>query len=273
MRGSISDRFRPSVKDRLHQSKAAKQQNLRHAQREKSPVRGLVLADARQTILVDRVQMIADFYTTGSGATAWQTATTLADDPWHIWTDTCTAAATRTAWVQWSRGTTVQLSNAATHAATAEQRAAQDAEIARWQARERERLAQRDIEVAREDGANRRAMELLCSCLNDEQKRTLLADRYFLVRAPSGRLYRIDQGTHGNVKVVDPRTKRVLESLCIQPSGVPVGDSMLVQKLMIETAEDAFRKHANITVTDSLRLIRGVDDLLDGPRALLLRAA
>lgn len=112
--------------------------------------------------------------------------------------------------------------------------------------------------------AYERAMTLLKSCLNSEQKDSLEKSRFFYVTAPSGRRYRIDEGTHGNLKVVD-KDGRVIERLCVQPNGVPAGDAMLVQKLMIETAEDALRSHANITLKDG-RILYGNPALLDNQK-------
>jgi len=91
-------------------------------------------------------------------------------------------------------------------------------------------------------------MELLQSVLSDEQNRDLDRDGYFFTRGQSGRLYRIGKGRQGNVKVVDPQTKQWIETLCIhQQEYIPVADTMLMQKLMIETAEAHFRAYANIS--------------------------
>lgn len=129
---------------------------------------------------------------------------------------------------------------------------------ARWRREEDER--QRKLREA-----DAKAMELLNSCLSREQQECLRNNGYFFVKAKSGRLYRIDHGSHGNVKVVDPVTKKVTERLCIQPDGVPFGDSMLAQKLFIEAAEDVFRQHANITLNDG-QIIRGAAGLLTGDK-------
>lgn len=119
-------------------------------------------------------------------------------------------------------------------------------------------------EAAKRKKAEETAMELLMGFLSKEQREMLKKLNYFLVTAKSGRIYRIEQGSHGNVKVVD-KNNRMLEKLCIQPTGVPYGDSMLMQKMMIETAEDVFRKHANITLPDG-KLIFGDSSLLTGEK-------
>jgi hypothetical protein len=118
------------------------------------------------------------------------------------------------------------------------QRAEEQARIAR--------LAQ-----AQRAQADDRAMRLLRTMLNDEQNQDLEKDGHFFVPAPSGRLYRISKGRSGNVKVVDPVTRVWKESLCIhQRMNVPYGDTMLMQKLLIETHEEEFRATANIDFKD-----------------------
>jgi hypothetical protein len=99
--------------------------------------------------------------------------------------------------------------------------------------------------------ADERALALLVGILSEEQRRDLAAHGYFFVDAPSGRRYRIDKGRSGNVKVIDRVTGVWVESLCIhQGDYVPVYDTMVMQKLLIETAEDEFRAVANITRRD-----------------------
>lgn len=152
----------------------------------------------------------------------------------------------------------------------AQYRAEQVAANARY---DEERRAAENRRKAAED----RAMQLLFSMLNRQQQADLKAYKYFFVEAPSGRLYRIDYGMHGNVKVVDRVTRKIIERLCIQPSGVMAGDANLMQKLLIETAEEAFRAHANITL-DNGALIRGryeglSDERIDNVIPLIRKAA
>jgi hypothetical protein len=132
------------------------------------------------------------------------------------------------------------------------------ARTARWREDERVRLRKKEE-------ADETAMKLLVSMLNDQQRSDLKNHKYFLVDAPSGRLYRIDYGTHGNVKVIDRQTRKIIERLCIQPNGVPAGDANLMQKLLIETAEDLFRSHANITLEDG-RIVYGKTENLTGDK-------
>jgi hypothetical protein len=152
----------------------------------------------------------------------------------------------------------------------AQYRAERAAENARY---EEEQLVRRRRTAA----AEARAMDLLVSMLNPQQQSDLKNYKYFFVEAPSGRLYRIDYGMHGNVKVVDRVTRKIIERLCIQPSGVMAGDANLMQKLLIETAEDAFRAHANITLENGA-VIHGryeglSDERIDNVIPLIRKAA
>lgn len=251
----LADRFKPTLRDRLDQSAKAKARNRRHAQRERP-------ATAPTVAWEDTVRIFADAAPCFTITTSTNSGVTLADT-WQVWADTGTTAGAT--WGAWTTGN----AGAEQHVRAQIQletryRAEQQADAERW-------LRQSKIEAQAVD----RSLELLRSCLTDEQRCCLGAKGYFLVRAPSGRTYRINHGTHGNVQVVHPETGRVLETLCIQPGGVPVGDSMLTQKLMLETAEDAFRRHANITLEGG-RLVMGAGELLDGPKLaqiIQLRAA
>jgi hypothetical protein len=87
--------------------------------------------------------------------------------------------------------------------------------------------------------AEERALELLHSCLTENQRLDLEADDQFTVVAPSGREYLIVQGYAGNVYSEG-------WSFCIHmDSRLPVSDHMLAQKLMIETDEAGFLSIAN----------------------------
>jgi hypothetical protein len=61
--------------------------------------------------------------------------------------------------------------------------------------------------------------------------------------------YRIDRGSHGNVKQIDEKGS-IIRSFCIQPEGVPAGDVLLTQKLWLEASDETrnkFWETANIT--------------------------
>lgn len=92
--------------------------------------------------------------------------------------------------------------------------------------------------------AEARGYLMLDSCLAPDQRRDLAEKGRFYLHTASGKKYRIDRGTHGNVKLVD-ETDRELVQYCIQPPNVPVPDAMLAQKLLLETDEETFLKVAN----------------------------
>ena len=220
----------------------------------------------------------------------WHTATnnmatiTTYNDPWQQWHN-CGTAATTDVWTTWHRADTtsniISVTNAwanwadeaddrfTTRKMSKAERLRREEEERRWRAEEEVRQAQyrreHEENEAKRKAADDRAMGLLNSMLSPQQQHDLKTHKHFFVNAPSGRLYRIDQGTHGNLKVVHPTTRKVVERLCVQPDGVPAGDAMLMQKLLIETAENALRAHANITLDDGT-VIRGDTAPLTGER-------
>jgi hypothetical protein len=103
----------------------------------------------------------------------------------------------------------------------------------------------RDEAQAKAEATKRRARKLLVSCLDDTQRKSYAERGFFYLHTKSGRTYRIDQGTHGNVKLIDVTKNRVLGSYCVQPNGVPAEDAMLAQKLHLEADEAGFIRAAN----------------------------
>ncbi len=94
--------------------------------------------------------------------------------------------------------------------------------------------------------ASDKALALLLSAITPEQRADLLGKGYFFVRSQRGNLYRIDNGSYRNVRLVDPTTKVVLRTYCIYATDdCPAGDNMLAQKLLLETMEDYFLATAN----------------------------
>lgn len=135
---------------------------------------------------------------------------------------------------------------------TDEQRVAREAQQAEATRQWQERLAQqreRDSIMLKEQAeAKERAHELLLSALSREQQEEYLKSNFFRVRIVDKtgtiRTYRVDHGTHGNVRLIDEAGK-ILRRYCIQPNGVPTEDAMLAQKLLLETDEEAFLRIAN----------------------------
>jgi hypothetical protein len=94
--------------------------------------------------------------------------------------------------------------------------------------------------------ARETARALLVSCLTPQQRADLASRRCFYVDAPGGRRFRIDEGSHGNVKLLDAKGS-IIGSYCVQPDGVPVEDTMLAQKLWLETSPEHLGRIANFS--------------------------
>lgn len=168
------------------------------------------------------------------------TCSTTTNAVWYNWNDGLRDEydrAIRIAWQYWNDG----------HELKVEQRKLTEAEQAQRRAAAERAEFERKVRVAQIEAAKDKAHKLLLSAL-DERQKTELRDRgYFHCKSQKGHVYRIYKGTHGNVKKIDPISKKEIESLCIQPDNVPDWDAMLAQKLHIEFNEDHFRKTANIT--------------------------
>ena len=110
---------------------------------------------------------------------------------------------------------------------------------------------QREAEqrAALRKAAQERAKLLLVANLKEDQRRDLDTKRHFIVHSKSGeRRYRIRQGRTGNVDLLNA-AGAVVAKFCIHPAVLcPDEDTMLAQKLMIETDEDGFLLTANKTV-------------------------
>ena len=123
---------------------------------------------------------------------------------------------------------------------TAEQRAA------RRVADEQQQARARDMAAARK-AAGERAERLLVACLSSAQRGELQTAGWFEVQSSRGRRYRIRRGRVRNVIEVD-MLGRTLRTYCCHPfDGVPDADTMLAQKLMLETQEDEFLRLANVS--------------------------
>ena len=119
-------------------------------------------------------------------------------------------------------------------------------DYARHQVPETKRAAlQRKREAVRRTTAEIKAEELLRSCLSRSQDEELTKYGWFDVPVKD-KTYRVKRGIAGNVFLLGEDGREV-ERFCIHPSGVPAGDAMLAQKLLLETDERKFRKVANIT--------------------------
>lgn len=292
----LKDSFKPGIFDRLKQSQEARQKQRERKTTKKKipdtldpPVRRIAESTGGGFFRNDVVWRV---WNVGTGSSLTSATSCVDNDPWGQWNTQITvtsAATTSNIWHTWNDVHTYAVSQQTLHVwqtwndndvlssrrapprviETPEQRRVREEQEQRYRAEqaaanaryEEERRASENRRKEAED----RAMKLLVSMLSDQQKSDLKNYKHFFVEAPSGRLYRIDYGTHGNVKVVDRQTRKIVERLCIQPNGVPAGDANLMQKLLIETAEDLFRSHANITLEDG-RVLYGKTEQLTGDK-------
>jgi hypothetical protein len=178
---------------------------------------------------------------------------------WGAWNASTTNYATTNLVATWPTWNEAYLAHAAQMAvagraptqeelkAADERRKAEDAWRAEQVRSAREQEARRAVEAS---AARRRAGDLLHRSLTPEQREDLKRrDCFFMDSiAANGerRRYRIDRGTHGNVKLLD-KDGRIIGRYCVQPNGVPVEDCMLAQKLWLESNEAGFIRAANFT--------------------------
>jgi len=175
-------------------------------------------------------------------------------DLWRIWNQQVvftTAATVNTinVWPAWMERQQVITSGAIGHHVAPRARPTDDEVRARLAQEEAWRKAAQE-KAEKAARAQARAEQLLRSCLSPEQIESLETRGHFYVDVDGGReRYRIDRGSHGNVKQVD-KNNSLIRSFCIQPEGVPVPDIMLTQKLWLEASEETrakFWETANIT--------------------------
>lgn len=206
--------------------------------------------------------------TGGTGGTSVTGDVNLTSGIWGAWTANVTSASTTltgghpygsTVWTAWNENRTpggIDFASREEVQRYAARRPVANADVRRW----------RELEAAqriREDGlraklveetrlrlqADARAEKILREHLTDEQRRDLDEKSFFYLESIEAggarRKYRIDKGTHGNVKVLDDEGKKVVGSYCVQPVGVPVADAMLAQVLHLRHDPEGFKKAAN----------------------------
>lgn len=109
--------------------------------------------------------------------------------------------------------------------------------------------AQYAEEKAARAAASVKARSLLLDNLDEVQRKQFDLGQTFEVHSKDGkRRYHVRYGTAGNVFLLDKNGKPT-KRFCIHPGDgrIPIEDVMLVQKLMIEGAEDEFVRVANKT--------------------------
>lgn len=189
---------------------------------------------------------------------AWSTSTTstvdVCDSVWSAWgssttSTTVTSNQANLVWGHWVTDPMLTTPDPWVQRPPAARRPPPTAEeIARREEQRRLDELERQARIQARQEARLRARKLLEDNLSPRELQELKANKHFFVYAPSGRKYKIEEGSHGNVKLVDPNNDNHLAALCAQPHGVPEGDSMLAQKLMLLCDEDAFLKVANHSI-------------------------
>lgn len=167
------------------------------------------------------------------------------DATWQGWTSTSTTdgSANNVIWAGWTSAnsgiTYVDVAPEPTPE-TDEQRQA------RLDLAEQHRIRMETERLAKEE-ARRKAEELLRETLDAEQLEQFDRTKWFFVIGQSGKRYRIRHGWSGNIDELN-ELDQVVAEYCIHPQrDVPVEDSMLIQKLMLEADEQRLLQIANRT--------------------------
>ena len=190
----------------------------------------------------------------GTGSTLATTATTL---PYTIDLDLIATGSTVTqnaAWATWPGNNATFEEPWSRRIVRARDAADIRREAAEYQERNRiareRRIRENYRRATLRSAAEVRARRLLCSMLNSKQQAELDDKGHFHVEVLGGlcrskRVYRIERGMMGNVKLLDKNGKPT-HSYCIHSdSRLPYEDHMLAQKLLLETDEKKFLKIAN----------------------------
>lgn len=185
---------------------------------------------------------------------------------WQYWTNqdysTCTSStSTNATWSGWCTATTWNTTTDATASTTwvYEAPTRTPEEEALYQARQEqmrlenerrqaEYAEQAKLAEEKRKAADEKALQLLLDNLDDNQAEIYKRTGAIPVTGQSGKLYRIRKGTCRNVEEVDCKGC-VIRHLCFHPkdSQIPVYDSMLTQKLMLELHEQYARGVANFS--------------------------
>ena len=181
----------------------------------------------------------------------WQSltsdTTSASDSTWTYWTgDTIGTATSGNVWYQWNTGTSAGITTTARVTASPSQQTPEQIEANRLRAERQQQEYDRKRQEAA--AADERAEQLLRAFLSPEQRKHLDEMSAFLVQSESERVYRIKRGRSRNIEELDENGK-IVARLCAHPSElVPDPDTMLAQKIMLESNEDEFLRIANRTV-------------------------
>jgi hypothetical protein len=214
------------------------------------------------TRYVDNNQVIRNqtYYYTDSTATCTNTVTTSSADTWTHWMGYDTGSSSgNTVWVIWSSDDSSRFRERyqGEWVPTEQQQRMYDSQYSsrarntetdneRVQRQERERVAAEASAAAAqaEKEKEARARQLLREVLTEEQNKELDKRGYFELGVVGGARYRIKKGNAYNVEKLDQQGK-VIEKLCFNLPGCHHYDTMVMQKLMLETDEQGTYKFAN----------------------------
>jgi hypothetical protein len=133
--------------------------------------------------------------------------------------------------------------NISAEAKSAQRRASAE-QREQWRLYEEQRKQENEKREREWKEAQKRAEELLRSCLTPQQVEELDQKHHFHLLVGT-RKYRVNRGRTRNIELIDEQGK-VVKRLCAHPQDlVPDADTMLAQKLMLETNEQEFLKIAN----------------------------
>jgi hypothetical protein len=191
-------------------------------------------------------------YVTASGQTIWTswnaTYVDLATTAISAATTAVTTASTDV-WVAWNNilSMPIHQSQAQSYSPYARQtRKPTEAEVKEQLRREQEYRAAEEKRARERKEANDRAELLLMRHLTPEQKEDLFKRNAFVIEIGKDR-YEIRRGRSGNVRLLDQAGKE-RRSFCIHPEiDCPDADTMLAQKLLLETDRRRFYEIANVT--------------------------
>jgi hypothetical protein len=172
-------------------------------------------------------------------------------DVWHTWCDATTdgsstnGAPSGTVWGNWVTDSN-STSGSITYSGNQPIRETEEQRQARLE-REARLKAEREAALREREAARRKAEELLRESLDEQQREQFDETKWFFVISQSGKRYRVRRGWAGNIDELN-EADEIVASYCIHPrERVPVEDSMLIQKLMLEADESRFLEIANRT--------------------------
>ncbi len=186
----------------------------------------------------------------------WTTTSDNSTTVWRIWVDSATTSGTNGSatndlvWQGWiTAGTTsshITYHHAGCNPCPAPPPETEEQLEARLE-RQRQAELNRQRREEEQKAARQKAEELLRESLDEEQRNQFDKTKWFFVISQSGECYRIRPGLVGNIDELN-KDNKIVAKYCIHPRiSVPVEDSMLTQKLMLEADEARFLQIANKT--------------------------